>query len=108
MEDVDDRSAAVVTTGKDGLGQFEKSHISSSPSVGRREANWSTTARRCASKSSTSDFRLCQSMNERDRAIVAMRFRTWLATAVGLSGPANSRRNRRFAGAFPSLISISS
>jgi hypothetical protein len=39
---------------------------------------------------------------------VAMRFRIWLATAVELSALASSRRSRRFAGAFPSLISISS
>jgi hypothetical protein len=50
---------------------------------------------------------LCQPIKECDLAMVVKRFRTCLATSVGPFAPANSRRSRRFTGAFPSLISIS-
>lgn len=73
-----------------------------------RDATWSTMARRCASRSLTSGFTYCRSTNERDRAMVARRFRISLASSAGPSAPASSRRSRRLAMALPSLISISS
>jgi len=45
------------------------------------------------------DFRFCQSTMERDRAIVAKRFLTCLATSLGLSAPASARRRAPAAGA---------
>src|SRR5947207_4559480 len=48
----------------------------------------------------------CQSTNDRDRAIVASRLRTSFASSAGLCAPASSSLRRRFAAAFPVLISI--
>ena|ERR1700731_1538962 len=55
------------------------------PGRDRFFATLSTMPRRWVSRSSTSDFRFCQSIRDRDRAIIVSCFRISFATSAGLA-----------------------
>ena len=56
-------------------------HVSSSASAGSVLATWLTIARCCASRSSMRVLQFCQSIKDRDRAMVVSRLQISLATS---------------------------